>query len=123
MSPKAKVQIAREHLTKAQSEAAAGDPRDALQWAFASLEAAIDALAAKRGLAIDQKHWKRTEAATSLYADGVLEKDLAGLHRFLNQARKAVFYDGEDPELDEETLDDALSDVEDAVRAAEADST
>lgn len=58
MSPKAKVQIAREHLTKAQEEGESGDARDALQWGFASLEAAIDALAAERGIAIDEKHWK-----------------------------------------------------------------
>ncbi len=121
MSPKAKVQIAREHLTKARSEATAGDLRNALQWAFASLEAAIDALAAPRGLAIDQKHSKRTEAATSLHADGVLRKDLAALHRFLNRLRKAVFYDGEEPELDEDTLGDLLTDIEDAVRVAEAE--
>jgi len=44
MSPKAKVEIAREHLAKAQEELN-GDLRDAVQWAFASLEAAIDALA------------------------------------------------------------------------------
>lgn len=31
----------------------AGDLRDAVQWSFASLEAAIDALAEKHGIAID----------------------------------------------------------------------
>ncbi len=64
------VQVAGEHLTKAQNEAAAGDLRDALQWGFASLEAAIDALAAARGMASDEKHWKRTQAASSLSCDG-----------------------------------------------------
>ncbi|MGH2970343.1 MAG: hypothetical protein ACRDK0_14970 [Solirubrobacteraceae bacterium] len=68
MSPKPKVQVAREHLAKAQDEAAGGDARDAPQWGFASLEAAIDALAAVRGIAIDEKHWKRAEAARSLHA-------------------------------------------------------
>ena len=123
VSPKPKVQVAREHLTKAQDEATGGDPRDALQWGFASLEAAIDALAAARGIAIDEKHWKRTEAARSLHATGVLPKDLSDLHRSLNEARKAVFYDGEDPDLGEVSIEDVLSDVEDAVVAAEAEAT
>lgn len=122
MSPKPKVQVAREHLTKAQDEASGGDTRDALQWGFASLEAAIDALAAARGIAIDEKHWKRTEAARSLHAAGVLPKDLADLHRSLNEARKAVFYDGEDLDLGV-SIEDVLSDVEDAVVAAEAEAT
>jgi hypothetical protein len=99
MSPKAKVQVAREHLTKAQEEAAGGDPRDAVQWAFASLEAAIDALAAARGIEIDEKHWKRATAAKSLHDDGVLPKDLSRLHRTLNEARKGVFYLGEEADL------------------------
>lgn len=123
MSPKPKVQVAREHLTKAQDEAAGGDLRDALQWSFASLEAALDALAAARGIAIDEKHWKRTEAARGLHATGVLPKDLSVLHRSLNEARKAVFYDGEDPDLGDVSIEDVLSDVEDAVVAAEADAT
>ena len=46
MTARPKVEVAREHLSKAQEEAAAGDLRDAVQWGFASLEAAIDALAA-----------------------------------------------------------------------------
>jgi hypothetical protein len=37
MSPKPKVEIAREHLSKAQEEAGAGDLRDGVQWSFASL--------------------------------------------------------------------------------------
>lgn len=119
MSPKPKVQVAREHLTKAQDEGTGGDPRDALQWSFASLEA--DALAAARGIAIDEQHWKRAEAARSLHATGVLPKDLSDLHRSLNEARKAVFYDGEDPDLGEVSIEDVLSDVEDAVVAAEAE--
>jgi hypothetical protein len=49
MAPKPKVEVAREHLSKAQEEAAAGDLRDAIQWGFASLEAAIDALATAIG--------------------------------------------------------------------------
>jgi hypothetical protein len=87
------------------------------------LEAAIDALAAARGIAIDERHWKRTEAARRPHATGVLPKDLSDLHRSLNEARKAVFSDGEDPELGEGSIEDVLSDVEDAVVAAEAEAT
>lgn len=123
MSPKAKVQVAREHLTKAEAEAFGGDLRDAIQWAFASLEAAIDALAETREIEIDEKHWKRTAAAKSLHADGVLSKDLSGLHQTLNEARKGVFYAGEEPDLGALSIEDVLADVEDAVTAAEADAS
>jgi hypothetical protein len=123
MSPKAKVQVAREHLTKAQEEAFGGDVRDAIQWAFASLEAAIDSLADPRRIEIGEKHWKRTQAAKSLHADGVLPKDLSELHKVLNDARKGVFYLGEEPELGSLSIEDVLSDVEDAVVAAEADAS
>jgi hypothetical protein len=51
MTPKPKVEVAREHLAKAQEEADGGDLRDAVQWAFASLEAAIDALSIEATLA------------------------------------------------------------------------
>ncbi len=78
-------------------------------------------MAAARGIAIDEKHWKRAEAATRIHATGVLSKDLADLHRSLDEARKAVFYDGEDPDLGEASLEEVLSDVEDAVVAAEAE--
>jgi len=49
MTSKLKVEVAREHLSKAQEEAAAGDMRDTVQWSFASLEAAIDPLAESTG--------------------------------------------------------------------------
>lgn len=123
MSPRPKVQVAREHLRKALDEAAGGDARDALQWGFASLEAAIDALATTRGLSIDESHWKRTEAAGRLHAGRVLPKDLSDLHRSLNDARKAVFYDGDDIDLGEVSIEDVLSDIEDTVAAAEAEAT
>lgn len=72
MAPKPKVEVAREHLRKAQEEAAAGDLKDAVQWSFASLEAAIDALAAKHGIAIEEQHWRRRDAAHELMLKGVL---------------------------------------------------
>lgn len=122
MSPKAKVKVACEHLTKAEAEAHGGDLRDAVQWAFASLEAAIDALAETRGIEIEEKHWKRTAAARSLYTDGVLSKDLSPLHETLNEARTGVFYLGEEPNLRALSIEDVLAEVEDAVAVAEAES-
>jgi uncharacterized protein YutE (UPF0331/DUF86 family) len=119
MSPKSKVVVAREHLTKAQQEADGGDLRDAVQWAFAALEAAIDALAEPYGIAIDEKHWKRTAAAKELHGRGVLPKNLSELHRELNDLRKSVFYEGEDLDADEIEIEDTLSDIGTAVEIAE----
>ena|ERR1700742_1115189 len=92
MTSKPKVEVAREHLTKAQEEAAAGDLRDAVQWSFASLEAAIDALAKKHGITIGEQHLRRRDAATELRGKGVLPKDPSELHQLLNDERKAMFY-------------------------------
>ena len=90
MASKPKVEVAREHLSKAQEEAAAGDLRDAVQWSFASLEAAIDALAEKHGITIEEQHWRRRDAARELRTKGVLPKDLSELHQLLNEERKAI---------------------------------
>lgn len=122
MASKPKVEVAREHLSKAQEEAAAGDLRDAVQWSFASLEAAIDALAEKHGITIEEQHWRRRDAARELRTKGVLPKDLSELHQLLNEERKAMFYEGEDPDLGELSIEDVLRDVETAVRMAEAES-
>lgn len=122
MAPKPKVEVAREHLTKAQDEALRGDVRDAVQWSFASLEAAIDALAEKHGIAIEEKHWKRSKAAAELHQKGVLPEDLSTLHELLNEERKGIFYEGEDPDLGDSTIEDVLIDLETAVEIAEAES-
>lgn len=121
MTSKPKVEVAREHLSKAQEEASAGDLRDAVQWSFASLEAAIDALAEKHGITIGEQHWRRRDAATELRAKGVLPKDLSELHQMLNEERKAMFYEGEDPDLGKLSIEDVVSEVETAVRMAEAE--
>jgi hypothetical protein len=117
VSPKAKVEIAREHLAKAQEELN-GDLRDAVQWIFASLEAAIDALAAEERIPIDQQHWKRTDAAKELYEKGILPSDISTLHRELNFLRKSIFYDGEELEDDGFSVEDAVADVEAIVEIA-----
>jgi uncharacterized protein YutE (UPF0331/DUF86 family) len=123
MSSKRKVIVAREHLEKARQEADGGDLRDAVQWAFAALEAAIDALAEPHGIAIDEKHWKRTAAAKELHERGVLSKDLTELHRELNHLRKGVFYEGEDLDAEEIEIEDTLADIEEAVAIAEREAT
>ncbi|HEU4904738.1 MAG TPA: HEPN domain-containing protein [Solirubrobacterales bacterium] len=123
MSPKRKVVVAREHLEKAWQEADGGDLRDAVQWAFAALEATIDALAEPQGIAIDEKHWKRTTAAGELHERGVLPKDLTELHRELNHLRKGVFYEGDDLDADEIEIEETLSEIENAVEIAEREST
>lgn len=123
MSPKAKVDIARDHLTKARAEAEGGDLRDALQWSFASLEAAIDALAGVHGIDVGQQHWKRRDAAKTLHEQGVLPQDLSDLHGQLNDERKAVFYDGAEPSAEDIEIESILVDVEEAVVAAESEGT
>lgn len=119
MSTKPKVEVAREHLDKALDEASGGDLRDAVQWGFASLEAAIDALAADEGIPIEEKHWKRSEAAEELYKREVLPADLSGLHKELNVLRKAIFYDGDELESEGFSVEDALVEIETAVEIAE----
>ena len=90
------------------------------QWAFASLEAAIDALAAEEAIEIDQKHWKRADAARALHEKGILPSDLSALHRELNFLRKAIFYDGEELEEGDFSVEDAVADVETVVEIASA---
>ena len=119
MTSKPKVEVARQHLTKAQEEADGGDLRDAVQWAFAALEAAIDALAEPQGIAIDEKHWKRAAAAKELHERGILPKDLSELHQELNHLRKGVFYEGEDLDAEEIEIGNMLGDIERAVAIAE----
>lgn len=121
MAPKPKVEVAREHLGKAQEEAAAGDLKDAVQWGFAGLEAAIDALAGKHGIAIEEQHWRRRDAAHELMLKGVLPRDLSGLHQLLNEERKAMFYEGEEPDLGDLSIEDVLNEIEIAVKIAEAE--
>jgi hypothetical protein len=121
VAPKSKAEIARSHLEKAREEAGQNDLADAVQWSFACLEAAIDAISEMHGIAVDKNHWRRSQAATELYGKGVLPKDLAPLHRLLNEERKAVFYEGEDPDLGDLPIEDVLEDLQTAVEIAERD--
>jgi hypothetical protein len=79
------------------------------------------ALAEKHGIEIEAKHWRRAEAATTLHEKGVLPKDLSDLHGLLNEERKGMFYEGEDPDLGDRSMEDVLTEVETAVEVAEAE--
>jgi hypothetical protein len=121
VSPKSKVEVARDHLEKAQEEALHDDLRNAVQWSFAALEAAIDAVSEVHGINIGEKHWRRSKAARQLHESGVFPTDLEPLHELLNDTRKAIFYEGEDPDLGDLTIEEVLIDVETAVKIAESE--
>jgi HEPN domain-containing protein len=121
VSPKPKIEVAREHLKKAREEAAQGDVRAAVVWAFPALEAAIDALAEDRGIAITKDHWKRKQTAEKLRDQGAFDQDLSSLHLLLNEERKGIAYDGEDPDLGGRTIGEVLDEIEAAVEIAEGD--
>ena len=52
----------------------------------------------------------------------MLPRDLSELHQLLNEERKAMFYEGEDPDLGELSIEDVIREVETAVQMAEAES-
>lgn len=111
--------LAREHLDRALPAVAAQDHTEAVAWLFVSLEAAIVSVANAQGLDTKKAHWKKAEVAAELCATGVLPIDYADALKLLNEARKAVFYEGEDPDLGGRSLEDIASTVESAVERAE----
>jgi hypothetical protein len=115
MSPKAKPQLAREHLERALPAVAAEDYTEAVTWLFASLEAAVAALADQHGVSIEPTHWKKAEVAEQLFAQGAVSTDLAPALRALNNARKKAIYEGEEPDLDGQSLEDIAAEVQSAV--------
>ena len=119
MAPKSKVQLAREHLERALPAVTAAQYTEAVTWLFASLEAAVAALAEQNGETLDTKHWRKAEVASELFKRGAVAVDLAPPLRTLNEARKEAVYDGEEPELDGQSLEDLAAEVEAAVELAE----
>lgn len=119
MSPKAKAQLAREHLERAQPAVSAEDYTEAVTWLFAALEAAIVAVAQRHGLDTPKQHWKKAEAAEKLRRSGVLPHDLSETLGVLNEARKVAVYEGEDPEFGSRSLESIAGEVEAAVELAE----
>lgn len=120
MSPKAKTQLAREHLERALPAVAAEDYTEAVTWLFASLEATVAALADQHGVLIEPKHWKKAEVAEQLFVQGTLSTNLAPALRELNNARKKAIYEGEEPDLGDGSLEDLAIEIEAAVELAEA---
>ncbi len=119
MSPKSKVQLAREHLERALPAVSAGDYTEAVTWLFAALEAAIVSVAGSRGIDTEKQHWKKARVAKQLHESGALPHDFSPTLNLLNDARKVAVYDGEEPELGNESLEDIAADVETAVDLAE----
>jgi len=120
VSPKAKHELAREHLDTAQRELAEGAIVPAIMFLHLAAEAAIVALAEREGIDTKKRHDKKAEAAHELYRRGVVGEDLGESLRSLNQARKDATYEGEDPELDSEALEALAVRIETVVKAAEA---
>ena len=119
MSPRAKHELAREHLDRGLAGVSANDATEAVAWLFLSLEAAIVSVADKHGMETKRQHWKKAEVAKDLYSQGVLPQDFSSILQLLNEARKVATYEGDEPELEGQSLEDIAADVETAVELAE----
>ncbi len=119
MSPKAKAQLAQEHLGRALPAVAAGDYTEAVTWLFVALEAAIAAIADQHGVSTPPKHWRKVEIAEQLFGEGHISFDFGPVLRTLNDARKEAVYEGEEPDLGGRSLEDLAADVATAVDIAE----
>jgi hypothetical protein len=84
---------------------------------FYAAEAAVVAIADREGIDTKQHHGLKADAATALYQSGVLGEDFGPLSRELNRVRKAVWYEGDEPEFDTD-IEDVFAQVEDLVTVA-----
>jgi len=119
VSPKDKRELAREHLDDARSAIKDERLKDAVNALFYAGEAAVVAVAEHHGIDTKKHHAIKADAATQLHSDGTLAQDYGPLLRTLNQARKDIWYEGEEPDLSDE-LDAIADQVETLVEAAEA---
>jgi len=119
VSPRAKHELAREHLDRGLAGVSANDATEAVAWPFLSLEAAIVSVADNHGLDTQRQHWKKAEVAAELHASGVLPHDFSDILRLLNEGRKVATYDGDEPDLEGKSLEDIAADVLTAVELAE----
>jgi hypothetical protein len=116
--PKGKAQLAKEHLERALPAVTVEDYTEAVTWLFLALEAAVTAIAERHGLSVESKHWQKLEVAEELRRQGHVSDDLAGAMRTLNEGRKAAVYEGEEPDLDGQSLEDLAALVESVVEIA-----
>lgn len=119
MSPKEKAVLAREHLERALPAVTAEDYTETVTWLFAALEAAIVAVAEVHGIESTKQHWEKAEVASQLLETGVLPHDFSSTLSVLNDARKTAVYEGDEPELGDQSLEGLAADVEAAVELAE----
>jgi hypothetical protein len=119
MSPQSKSDLAREHFTRAHGAFEAGDLVVGVTFLYLAAEAAIVALSELNGIATERQHWRKAQAATELQTRGVLATDLSPVLELLNQARKDVAYEGEDPDFGSWSSEDLLSAIEEVVSRAE----
>jgi hypothetical protein len=119
VSPKSKLELARQHLETARDDLDGDRTGEAINALFYSAEAAIDFFAGKHSIDTQRKHYLKAKAAGTLHAKGVLTADYSSLLEALNEARKAVWYGGEDPAMDVEAT---YTEVEAFVEAAERES-
>jgi uncharacterized protein (UPF0332 family) len=118
VSPKDKRQLAREHLEVAETAVADERMNEAVNALFYAGEAAVVVLAEQHGIDTKKHHGLKADAASQLHDEGALAEDYGPVLRVLNQARKDIWYEGEEPELDGD-LEDLVAQVEKLVEAAE----
>jgi uncharacterized protein (UPF0332 family) len=118
VSPKDKRELAREHLDDARAAIKDERLKDAVNALFYAGEAAVVAVAEHNGIDTKRHHAVKADAATQLHNDGTIAQDYGPLLRALNQARKDIWYEGEEPEQSNE-LDAIADQVEALVEAAE----
>lgn len=115
---KLKHELAAEHLALARDDIERGDDRGAVNALFYAAEAAIVSLSERHGIDTKRSHGRKAEAAKELHGRGMLEDDFSVLLRELNQERKDVWYEGEDADFGDRSLEDVADDVEVLVQAA-----
>jgi HEPN domain len=121
VSPKEKRQLAREHLEDGLAAVQDERLKDAVNALFYAAEAAVVAIAERHKIDTKRQHELKADAAVRLHEAGVLGENYGPLLRALNQARKDIWYEGEEPELNED-LENIAAEVEALVAAAQAQS-
>lgn len=119
MVPRPKHELAREHLSLARDDIDREDVRGAVSALFYAAEAAITAISEAHSIDTKRNHRLKADAATELSKRGLVDEDFGPLLRTLNQQRKDVWYEGEEPDFGEESVSDVADHVESLVEAAE----